>query len=103
MDYIEFKMQKIFCLTIALIWLTQANIVPNYPDAIRCGADTSYNRNSIFFLHAVDSVNISAYCQIISIDHRCVLFNADGSYRAGTGQYDSRRGCENKSLTTLEK
>lgn len=85
-------MNKLFFM-MGLIILSQATMMPNRPDAIRCGADHSCCDGAIYFAHGVGDSKVSHYCQIYSDEVRCVTFNELGNYQSGRGHYDSRRGC----------
>ena len=92
-------MKKLLVMT--LIILIQTNMIKKKPDAIRCGADNSCCPGAIYFIHAAS--DSSQYRQIFSGEDRGVFFNRDGGYSEGFGHYDSRKGCENKSLDQLER
>ena len=80
-------------LMAVLIFLSQASMFPNRPDAIRCGADHSCCDGAIYFAHGLGPNQDNFYCQVFAGENRCVQFEADGRYKGGWGHYDSRRGC----------
>lgn len=95
--------QKLLLLLISFFAITICTFIPNKPDAIRCGDDNSCSKGAIYFAHIVSETNTSYYCQVCSGEDRCVLFNSDGTYQSGRGHYESRKGCENKSIADLQK
>ena len=97
-------MSKTFLLiTVTLIGITQTTFVPNRPDAIRCGGDNTCCDGAMFFPHGLSESKGSMYCQVFSYKDRCVIFHSNGSFNYGRGDYDTRKGCEGKSLEQLKE
>jgi hypothetical protein len=69
------------------------NILPIFPDAIRCGGDNEVCSGAIYYLHAKCG-NLIHYVQLYQLEDRRVIFNADGTFKSGIGDLTSRKGCQ---------
>lgn len=87
-----------------LIWLAlfiygvTDMILNGYPDALACSTGFIRGRTAttLYVWHAG-----LYYCQVYGEEGRCVIFNFNGTYQRGVGDFGSRSGCEGKSLNQL--
>jgi hypothetical protein len=80
--------------SIILINYTNSLYGIKLPDAIACTNNFKLNvtGTTVYFAHAI-FYGAPMYCQVYALEERCIIFNANGSYRLGTGDLPSRLGC----------
>lgn len=68
---------------------------PYFPDALACTGEYAWNMTAttVYWTNTWGS-----YCQAYALESRCVVYHGNGSYSQGTGNFQARKGCSNKTI-----